>query len=181
MGADAMEARVFDPPKDGPAGDAGHPHDGRGDTGEAGGAAPADLQALGLWHKVVLGSVRDDTPDLTQRQLALILTVYLAPGPHSVRSLADHLGVQRPVVTRALDTLGAMGLVLRRRDETDRRRVLVLKTPKGQDFLTDFARMIHAAGGLQDTPCAPVHGPARNAGVLPRAAQILEEPNHAEP
>jgi DNA-binding MarR family transcriptional regulator len=88
-------------------------------------------QALRLWHDVVFDIVRDGEQDLTQRQMAVLLTVYLEPPPHTVRGLAAKLGVTKPVVTRALDTMGRMGLVTRRRDEADRRNVLVHRTLAG--------------------------------------------------
>jgi DNA-binding MarR family transcriptional regulator len=95
---------------------------------------PAELrpsQALRLWHDVVFDLVRDGEQDLTARQMAVLLTVYLDPPPHTVRGLAAQLGVTKPVVTRALDTMGRMGLVTRRRDEADRRNVLVHRTLAG--------------------------------------------------
>ena len=95
---------------------------------------PAPLrpsQALQLWHDLVFDIVRDGEQDLTARQLAVLLTVYLEPPPHTVRGLAAKLGVTKPVITRALDTMGRLGLVSRHRDETDRRNVLVHRTLEG--------------------------------------------------
>jgi DNA-binding MarR family transcriptional regulator len=95
---------------------------------------PAEMrpsQALHLWHDVIFDLVRDGERDLTARQMAVLLTVYLEPPPHTVRGLAKKLGVTKPVVTRALDTMGRLGLVTRRRDETDRRNVLVFRTVEG--------------------------------------------------
>ena len=37
----------------------------------------------------------------------------------------------KPVITRALDTMGKLGLVARRRDDTDRRNVVIQRTVKG--------------------------------------------------
>ena len=45
-------------------------------------------QALEIWRRATLAGVRGAEPDLTQRQMALLLTVYLAPAPHTVRGLA---------------------------------------------------------------------------------------------
>ena len=39
-----------------------------------------------------------------------------------MRGLAARLGVSKPVITRALDTMGGLKLVARHRDETDRRK-----------------------------------------------------------
>jgi len=88
-------------------------------------------QALRLWEDVVFALVRDSEQDLTFRQMAVLLTVYLEPPPHTVRGLAQKLGVTKPVITRALDTMGRLGLVSRRRDDVDRRNVLVQRTVAG--------------------------------------------------
>ncbi|KAB2856957.1 MAG: MarR family transcriptional regulator, partial [Bauldia sp.] len=88
-------------------------------------------QALRLWHDVTFDLVRDGEQDLSARQLAVLLTVYLEPPPHTVRGLAKKLGVTKPAITRALDTMGRLGLVARRRDEADRRNVLVHRTLEG--------------------------------------------------
>jgi DNA-binding MarR family transcriptional regulator len=88
-------------------------------------------QALRLWHDVVFDLVHGDARDLTSRQMAVLLTVYLEPPPHTVRGLAAKLGVTKPVITRALDTMGRLGLVTRRRDDADRRNVLVQRTLAG--------------------------------------------------
>ncbi len=95
---------------------------------------PSDFrprQALRLWHDVILDLVRDDEPDLSARQQAVLLTVYLEPPPHTVRDLAAKLNVTKPAITRALDTMGRLGLVTRRRDEKDRRNVVVERTLAG--------------------------------------------------
>lgn len=99
-------------------------------------------QALNLWHQAMLAQVRNEDPDLTTRQIAVLLTVYLDPPPHTVRGLAGQLGVTKPVITRALDTMGSMGLVARRRDERDRRNVLVQRTVKGSEYLERLGDLI---------------------------------------
>jgi DNA-binding MarR family transcriptional regulator len=70
-------------------------------------------------------------PDLSARQLAILLTIYLQPPPHTVRGLAAKLKVTKPVITRALDSMGKLELVARRRDQADRRNVVIQRTPKG--------------------------------------------------
>lgn len=92
-------------------------------------------QALYLWHKANLAMVLDDEPDLSQRQWAVLLSIYLEPPPHTVRGLAQKLGVTKPVITRALDTMGGWGLVSRRRDPEDRRNVVIQRTVDGSLFL----------------------------------------------
>ncbi len=94
-------------------------------------AALRPSQALKLWHDVVFDLVRDGKQDLTARQTAVLLAVYLEPPPHTVRGLAEKLGVTKPVITRALDSLGRLGLLARHRDPRDRRNVLVQRTLNG--------------------------------------------------
>jgi len=99
-------------------------------------------QALTLWQNVALAMVKDDEPDLSVRQMSILLTIYLEAPPHTVRDLARKLGVTKPVITRALDTMGKLELVSRRRDEKDRRNVLVQRTVKGALYLERLADTI---------------------------------------
>jgi DNA-binding MarR family transcriptional regulator len=105
-------------------------------------------QALSLWHSVNLAMVRDDDPDLSIRQMTILLTVYLEAPPHTIRDLARKLGVSKPVITRALDTMGKFELVTRQRDSKDRRNVLVQRTVKGALFLERLSDTVtsHARG-----------------------------------
>ena len=97
-------------------------------------------EALAGWMRALIAYVRSGEPDLTNRQMALLMLVYLTPGPHTVRGLAKVLGVSKPVVTRALNTLGALGYLRRERDQDDRRNVFVVRTTDGADFLEGFKR-----------------------------------------
>lgn len=103
-------------------------------------------QALNLWLNATTARVRSEAPNLTERQMALLLTVYLTPAPHTVRGLAAELSVTKPVITRALDTLGQAGLLKRTRDQLDRRNVLVERTTKGSAFLAELSNTIVDAG-----------------------------------
>lgn len=98
--------------------------------------------ALKFWHDVNLSLVRDGEYDLSARQVVILLTIYLEPAPHTVRGLAAKLGVTKPVITRALDTMGALDLVTRRRDEKDRRNVMVTRTVKGAMAIDRLAALI---------------------------------------
>ena len=104
-----------------------------------------DMQALDIWRRAVVASVRRDAPDLTARQMSLLLTVYLTPAPHTVRGLADQLRVTKPVITRAVDRLTELGLIRRKIDDQDRRSVLLQRTVKGSVFLREYAELIVAA------------------------------------
>jgi len=97
------------------------------------------LEALKLWHDVELDLVRDNRPDLSLRQIVILLTVYLEPPPHTVRGLAKKLDISKPAITRALDTMGRLDLLKRKRDESDKRNVLIQRTVTGSVYLTDLA------------------------------------------
>jgi DNA-binding MarR family transcriptional regulator len=100
------------------------------------------LQALKIWHDVALEQVHDDDADLTPRQMAILLTIYLESPPHTVRDLAARLRVTKPVITRALNAMGSLGLVKRRRDEADRRNVLIQRTVEGSLYLDRLSQRI---------------------------------------
>lgn len=99
-------------------------------------------EALGLWHRVCLRQVREDQRDLTLRQMSILLHIYLVPPPHTVRGLAATLGVTKAVITRALDTMGTMGLVDRVRDDVDRRNVVIKRTVAGALYLEKLGDLI---------------------------------------
>jgi len=99
-------------------------------------------QALRLWHDVGLAQVKDEAPDLSLRQMTILLTIYLEPPPHTVRGLAAKLSVSKPVITRALDAMGKLKLVNRRRDEKDMRNVLIQRTVEGSLFLERLADLV---------------------------------------
>jgi DNA-binding MarR family transcriptional regulator len=99
-------------------------------------------QALRLWHDVNLGLVTSGETDLSARQFAILLTVYLERPPHTVRGLARKLNVTKPVITRALDTMGDLDLLARRRDSLDRRNVVVQRTVQGALYLEKISDLI---------------------------------------
>jgi DNA-binding MarR family transcriptional regulator len=135
------------------------------------------LEALDLWRTVLVTSVRRAGPDLSSRQLALLLTVYLTPPPHTVRGLAAGLNVSKPAVSRALDRLGQLGFLRRKRDETDRRNVLVQRTVKGSVFLTEFAQLVmDARNGMR-----PSDLPAVQASLPPAPSPPSLSPMEGPP
>ncbi|KND20209.1 MarR family transcriptional regulator [Pannonibacter phragmitetus] len=99
-------------------------------------------QALRLWHEVNLELVRDGEQDLSARQMTILLTVYLEPPPHTVRGLAAKLNVTKPAITRALDTLGSMRLLSRKRDEADKRNVIITRTVDGALYLDRLGDLV---------------------------------------
>jgi DNA-binding MarR family transcriptional regulator len=133
------------------------------------------LEALDLWRTVLVASVRHAGPDLSSRQLALLLTVYLTPPPHTVRGLAATLNISKPAISRALDRLGRLGFIRRKRDDADRRNVLVQRTVKGSVFLTEFANLVIQArlgigGSMAPDPALLETADPREGADLPELA-----------
>lgn len=95
---------------------------------------------LDLWMDRLVSHVRSHAPDFTNRQLAVLLILDRVPGPHTVRGLAATLNVKKPVISRAIDTLSALGFAERKRDDDDRRNVFVNATHDGSAFLTRWAK-----------------------------------------
>ena len=124
-------------------------------------------QALEMWHGVMLDGVTSDAPDLSARQVAILTSVYLHEGPHTVRSLAKALGVTKAVVTRALDTLAGYDYLRRADDPRDGRSVVVNRTAKGSQYLSRLGDTILQTlkivkmKGERETAQAPVSAPAR--------------------
>lgn len=120
----------------------------------AGGGAEEGLggRELGAFMHAVAGLVRRDGPDLSARQLAVLLTCYLFEGPHTVRGLASGLRVAKPAVSRALDRLEELDLARRQTDPADRRSVVVRRTVRGSALLREIREMIaegqRAFGGV---------------------------------
>ena len=78
--------------------------------------------------EVALGTV-----DLTLPQFRVL--GILAEGSSAASGLADRLAVRRPSITAIVDGLVARGLVDRRQEDSDRRRVAVRLTTEGEQIL----------------------------------------------
>ena len=102
-------------------------------------------EALDIWRIALVASVRGDESDLSARQFAVMLSVYTTEPPHTVRGLSAALNVSKPAITRALDRLGKLDFIRRKRDEADGRNVLVQRTVRGAVYLSDFSDSIVAA------------------------------------
>lgn len=126
------------------------------------------IEPVGLWQAITRQALQPGQPDLTNRQTAILLMVHTEPGPHTVRGLAGQLGLGKPAVVRALDTLSAAGLLTRTPDPDDRRSVRVEPTRAGALMIADMsaaiavhlARTIRAAtaGASAPTAAAPAGG-----------------------
>jgi len=91
---------------------------------------------LHVLMNTMVASVSSNGPDLTARQLAVFLKIYLEPAiDHTVRGLAAVLNVSKPAITRALDRLEELDFTKRETDPNDRRSVIARRTPSGSVYL----------------------------------------------
>jgi DNA-binding MarR family transcriptional regulator len=94
------------------------------------------------WYHICAQTLAQMPQELTSRQWAILMHVYLMEGDHTVRSLAYTFDISKPSVCRALDTLSHYGLLKRRKDANDGRSILVQKTLKGIAFLNQFSDIL---------------------------------------
>ena len=104
-----------------------------------------ELKALNIWRRAIAESVRLDVPDLSARQMSLLLSVYLTSAPHTVRGLANLLKVSKPAITRAVNRITGLDMVRRKPDPDDKRSVLIQRTVRGSAFLREFGDLIVTA------------------------------------
>ena len=109
----------------------------------------ASEQHLGVLKDMIIGMVRREGPDLTARQFGVLLICYLEEGPHTVRALAARLDVSKPAITRALDRLSELGLARRGPDPRDHRSVLVQRTRRGIDLISDLRQLLRSGSKSQ--------------------------------
>ena len=107
--------------------------------------------ALALWHRVTVETVTSNGPDLSARQLAILMSVYLENKSQTVKSLSEKLNVTKAVISRGLDTLTKYGFVKRAPDPSDRRSVIVMRTSGGILYLQRFADIIQSEIKLDDS------------------------------
>ena len=131
---------------------------------KAGAKAPAGAKAtaappvLGTYGRVAAWlskrvEVALTTVDLTLPQYRVL--GILAEGSAAASGLADRLAVRRPSITALIDGLVARGLVDRRQEDTDRRRVALRLTDEGVRTLAAADRavddyLVSIAGHLSD-------------------------------
>ncbi|MEZ5691810.1 MAG: helix-turn-helix domain-containing protein [Rickettsiales bacterium] len=100
------------------------------------------IRALTFWHGVTSTALQKMPFDLSARQTAVLLNVYLMPPPHSIKLLSEELQISKPAICRAVDALESAKLLKRTRDKQDKRNVLIQRTVKGSVYLSEFADII---------------------------------------
>src|ERR1700733_11430142 len=116
-------------------------------------------QQVDILRQTVIAPIRRESPDLTARQLGVLLTCYLDDEAQTGRGWAAKLKVSKPAITRALDRLSEFDLVRRKTDPLDRRSVSAQWTATGMAFLRDLKRVLAHAGSEADKAPARTRRP----------------------
>ncbi len=107
------------------------------------GDSPRSRFCFQQWQGALINWVRSDRPDLSNRQLAVLLVVTADPAPQTLRGLADHLNVTKTAIFRALDHLVALDYLRRLTDKNDRRNMFIVATASGHAFVDDLAESLN--------------------------------------
>jgi len=114
-------------------------------TGGAASEAPAEAPLPGTYGRVAAWLSKRVEVALAEVDLTLpqyrVLTI-LAEGSAAASGLADRLAVRRPSVTALIDGLVARGLVDRRQEDADRRRVALRLTDEGARTVVEADRVV---------------------------------------
>lgn len=86
---------------------------------------------LHILRETLISEFRSNQPDLTLRQLAVSLQIYLTDEPQTVRGLASYLTVNKSSISRVLKRLGEIDLAYREVDPRDSRSIVVHQTAQG--------------------------------------------------
>ena len=84
-------------------------------------------------------------PDLSARQLAVLLICCLDGTPDMVSELRDKLNIPKAAIARTTNRLVQLGLLARENDARDRRRVLLSATVSGHAFVRELGTKMKAA------------------------------------
>jgi DNA-binding MarR family transcriptional regulator len=109
--------------------------------------APKDHLVSWLMGRVV-SMVRSNDPDLSLRQLGVLLICRTTDAPQTVRGLAEALGTHKPAVTRATDALEKYKLARRLPDPRDNRSILIEVTQDGRALCRRLGRQTDAPSYL---------------------------------
>ena len=106
---------------------------------------------------VLLRSYRDRVSEAVaefphgSRGYAVMAEVFRGAQPSQL-ALANHLGIDRTVMTYLVDDLESAGLVERRANPTDRRQRQITATPRGRELVKGACqRVVQAQADLLDT------------------------------
>lgn len=92
---------------------------------------------------LMVALARSGLPDLTNRQMALVLLINDGPPSGLTASeLAVTLNISKPAVSRGLTTLTRLNLIRRTPDSADGRRSFIKPGPAASDLVTELDQVL---------------------------------------
>jgi DNA-binding MarR family transcriptional regulator len=132
-------------------------------------------------HQLVLAAVEDELRPfgLTFSSYeALMLLSFTRRGEMPLGKMSDRLMVHPASITNTIDRLEEKGLVLRRRDADDKRRILAVITDAGRRRATDATEPLNAIrfglGALDEAEAAAVNAVLRRVRAGDMAADVAD-------
>ncbi|HEY8418356.1 MAG TPA: MarR family transcriptional regulator [Limnochordales bacterium] len=116
---------------------------------------------------------------VTHAQFVLLRHLLWNPGS-SLGQVADCLGISRPAATQAVDRLVQRGLVRRRADTGDRRRLRLALTPRGEALVRQLAHMRERQLEAIVARMPPEERAALARGVDAFLVAALDEPSRVQ-
>jgi DNA-binding MarR family transcriptional regulator len=110
---------------------------------------PANLEGA---YISICGALREPTlADLTVRQLGVMMFIANKSKTdiYSTKDIHELLGLSKPAITRACDTLQELGYVVRKAHPLDRRMVSLTLTNLGTRYLNKMAKVSLPIDGLR--------------------------------
>ena len=105
---------------------------------DAGTAARELLHVVMLVMRTVAADMRRSPGAIAPAQMGSLM--HVAAGPCTMSSLARHLAVSLPTISRSVDMLVRRGWLERWVDKHDRRQTMVRLTPQGRRVLADIKK-----------------------------------------
>ncbi|MET0146048.1 MAG: MarR family transcriptional regulator [Ilumatobacteraceae bacterium] len=132
-------------------------------------------------HQLVLAAVEDELRPfgLTFSSYeALMLLSFTRRGEMPLGKMSDRLMVHPASVTNTVDRLEDRGLVRRRRDERDKRRILAAITPDGRRVALEATDPLNAIrfglGSLEESDAATINAVLRRVRVGDMADDVAD-------
>jgi DNA-binding MarR family transcriptional regulator len=119
------------------------------------------LDVIPLVMRVIRAEMRRcRTPDLTVPQFRALVFLNRCPGA-SLSEVAEHLGLTPPSTSKMIDGMVERNLIARQTSASDRRRIALAPTPRGESILESArkdtqAQLAEALSGLPASECATV-------------------------
>jgi len=105
---------------------------------DTGTAARELLHVVMLVMRAVAADMRRSPDAVAPAQMGMLMRV--AAGPRTISSLARHLAVSLPTISKSVDMLVRRGWLERWMDKHDRRQTMVQLTPQGRKVLTGIKK-----------------------------------------